>query len=95
MACPIIECKCHEPQTPPPLALVLSVIILGCSSIAVAAETQLQASSDFPGGSATVLQLDLADNHTASTASGYLQVGEQLGRSIDRYLQPAIRSGSP
>jgi hypothetical protein len=33
-------------------------------------------------------------NLSASTASGYLKVGGQLGRSIDLYLQSAIRSGS-
>ena len=33
-------------------------------------------------------------NLSDSTASGYLKVGEELGRSIDLYLQPAIRPGS-
>ncbi len=40
------------------------------------------------------LTMEIPWNISASTASGYLKVGEQLGRSIDLYLQPAIRSGS-
>lgn len=40
------------------------------------------------------LTMEIPWNISASTASGYLQAGEQLGRSIDLYLQPAIRSGS-
>lgn len=41
------------------------------------------------------LTMEIPWNIPAATASGYLQVGEQLGRSIDLYLQPALRSGSP
>jgi hypothetical protein len=40
------------------------------------------------------LTMEIPWNISASTASGYLKAGEQLGRSIDLYLQPAIRSGS-
>ena len=40
------------------------------------------------------LTMEIPWNISASTASGYRKVGEQLGRSIDLYLQPAIRSGS-
>lgn len=40
------------------------------------------------------LTMEIPWNMSASTASGYLKVGGQLGRSIDLYLQPAIRSGS-
>ena len=40
------------------------------------------------------LTMETPWNLSASTASGYLKVGGQLGRSIDLYLQPAIRSGS-
>jgi len=40
------------------------------------------------------LTMEIPWNLSASTAAGYLQVGAQLGRSIDRYLQPAIRSGA-
>jgi hypothetical protein len=38
--------------------------------------------------------MEIPWNISAGTQDGYLKVGEQLGRSIDRYLQPAIRSGS-
>jgi hypothetical protein len=38
--------------------------------------------------------MEIPWNLSASTASGYLKVGEQLGRSIDLYLQPAIRASS-
>jgi hypothetical protein len=38
------------------------------------------------------LTMETPWNISASTASGYLKVGEQLGRSIDLYLQPGIRS---
>ena len=37
--------------------------------------------------------MEIPWNLSASTPDGYLKVGEQLGRSIDLYLQPAIRSG--
>jgi len=40
------------------------------------------------------LTMETPWNLSSSTASGYLKVGEQLGRSINLYLQPAIRSGS-
>jgi len=38
------------------------------------------------------LTMEIPWNISASTASGYRKVGEQLGRSIDLYLQPAIRT---
>jgi hypothetical protein len=37
------------------------------------------------------LTMEIPWNVPASTPSGYLQAGAQLGRSIDLYLQPAIR----
>jgi hypothetical protein len=40
------------------------------------------------------LTMEIPWNTSASSASGYLKAGEQLGRSIDFYLQPAIRSGA-
>jgi len=40
------------------------------------------------------LTMETPWNLSGSTASGYLKVGEQLGRSINLYLQPAIRSGT-
>jgi hypothetical protein len=52
------------------LGLLLSLITLGGSSIARAAETQLQVSSDFPGGSARVLSLDPAGNTVRITPAG-------------------------
>jgi len=39
------------------------------------------------------LTMEIPWNLSASTASGYVIAGEQLGRSIDLYLQPAIRLG--
>jgi hypothetical protein len=38
--------------------------------------------------------MEIPWNLSASTAAGYLKIGEQLGRSIDLYLQPTIRPGS-
>jgi len=38
------------------------------------------------------LTMEIPWNISASTQDGYLKVGEQLGRSINLYLQPAIRS---
>ena len=38
--------------------------------------------------------MEIPWNISASTASGYLKVGAQLGRSIGLYLQPAIRSNT-
>ena len=38
--------------------------------------------------------MEIPWNISAATQDGYLKVGAQLGRSIDLYLQPAIRSGS-
>jgi hypothetical protein len=52
------------------LALVLSGILLGCSSIALGADMQLQVSSDFPGGSAKVLSIDPASNTVHITPAG-------------------------
>jgi len=40
------------------------------------------------------LTMETPWNTSASTPGGYLKVGEQLGRCIDLYLQPTIRSGS-
>ena len=39
------------------------------------------------------LTMEIPWNLSASTQDGYIKVGGQLGRSIDLYLQPAIRSG--
>jgi hypothetical protein len=38
------------------------------------------------------LTMEIPWNLSASTQAGYLEVGGQLGRSIDLYLQPTIRS---
>jgi hypothetical protein len=38
------------------------------------------------------LTMETPWNMAASTASGYLTTGGQLGRCIDLYLRPAIRS---
>jgi hypothetical protein len=42
---------------------------------------------------AVSLTMEIPWNISASTSDGYLKVGEELGRSINLYLQPAIRSG--
>ncbi len=40
------------------------------------------------------LTMETPWNLSASTASGYLKVGKQLGRSIELYLQPTIRANT-
>ncbi len=52
------------------LALVLSGILLDCSTTVLNAAPQLQVSSDFPGGSAKVLSIDPASNTIRITPAG-------------------------
>jgi hypothetical protein len=59
-----------KPKLPLCLALVLSGILIRCSSIALGADIQLQVSSNFPGGSAKVLNLDSASNTVHITLAG-------------------------